>query len=415
MKKIIHLRAALLLTVLIVVVSIIDLSFDCGQQARLLRESTDDSVFHSPHKPPAVILPQEVNMFLDSLTSDFESHDLDGVMTHFSEDFLHQGMTKQDFREHISKSYFIKHLKSMTVALVKFEAYDDIADIAGFIETDLGFLLQSSEVLPIAEKSKLRLENGNWRFLGNQEESPVGRFQNFLTIRASLEPQDLKLYRALLPEVFSMPDNPAVWIDITEHQRVSSPLSPYRLGRIQLLASYQDEEGWYVLTLPETAWAPVKFGQTLGYPKYVVDSITLQKTRTGWRGEAGDKGQHLMTLAFTPDPSVATWLEKLTAPSCLTLVRQLLPDYRYKPTFVLMPDSHRKYSVHKIPIAKATVSSFVTPSIVETFGKVRITVNHDAPWAGLFRADTVAKGSLMKFAGDWNLKHRILNDGPENP
>lgn len=415
MKKTIRIVGVLFLAALFVGGLAIALFVDCGQKARQLRASADDSIFYSPDKPSGVSLPQEVKTFLDSLTKSFEVHDLDAVMEHFSEDFLHQGMTKQAFRDHLSSSYFIKHLNSMTVTLLKFDPHGDVVDIAGFIETDLGVLLQSSEVLPVAERGKLRLEKGQWKFFGNREKSPIGRFQDSLVIRASLEPQDLTLYRALLPKVFGMPDTPTVWVDITDHQRVSLPLSPYRLGRVQLLGTYHDEEGWYVLTLPETAWAPVKFGQTVGYPKYVVDSIQFEQTATGWRGEVTDKEQNILSLEFVPDRSAETWFERLTQPSCLTLTRQLLPGYAYKPTFVLMPGEHRKVTDRKILVVKATVSLFATPSIIETFGKVQVTVNQDAPWAGLFPNGAVVKGTLMKFSSDYNLKHRILNHEQENP
>jgi len=147
MKKMILRIAILLLTIPVVSVLVVALFVDCGQQADQLQASTEDSIFYSADKPRGVTLPEKVNTFLASLTKSFESHDLDAVMEHFSEDFLHQGMVKADFRDHIAKSYFVKHLNSMTVTLQKFDAHGDVADIAGFIETDLGFLLQSSEVL----------------------------------------------------------------------------------------------------------------------------------------------------------------------------------------------------------------------------------------------------------------------------
>ena len=415
MKKSIFFATIFLLITTFVGVLAAAFFVDCGKESSRLRASYDDSIFYSPNKSAGVSLPEEVNAFLESLTMSFEAHDLDAVMEHFSEDFLHQGMTKADFRDHIAKSYFVKHLNSMTVTLQKFDPQGDVIDIAGFIETDLGFLLQSSEVLPIAERSKLRLENGHWRFFGNRESSPIGRFHDSLVIRASIEPQDLKLYRTLLPEVIDMPNTPTVWVDITEHQRVSLPLTPYRLGRIQLLGTYRGEEGWYVLTLPETAWAPVKFGQTVGYPKYVIDSILFEQTETGWRGQVKDKGQHILSLDFVPDPSMETWFERLTRSTCLTLARQLLPAYKYKTTFVLLPDKHQHSATNETRVVKATIEPFGIPSITETFGKVQISVNQNASWAGLFPKNAVVKGAFRKFSGDWNIKHRILSGAQENP
>lgn len=409
MKKAILCIAVLLLTAPLVAVLAIVLFVDCGKEAGQLRASTDNSIFYSPVKPQGVSLPEGARAFLASLTKGFEAHDLDAVMKHFSVDFLHQGMTKQAFRDHLTKSFLVKHLKSMNVTLLKFDRRNGVVDIAGFIRTNLGVALQSSHLLPISAGSKLRLENGQWKFLGNREKSPVGAFHDSLAIYASLTPKDLKLYRALLPKVFGMPDTPTVWVDITEHQRVSLPLSPYRLGRIQLLGTYRGEEGWYVLTLPETAWAPVRFGQTVGYPKYVVNSILFKQTQTGWRGQAKNRGRNILSLEFVPDPSVETWFERLTRPSCLTIARQLLPAYMYKTTFVLMSDKHRQGAARETRVVKATIAPSGIPSITETFGKVRISVNSKAPWAGLFPINAVVKGVLRRFSGDWNLKHRILD------
>ncbi len=417
MKKTIRLTAILLLTVFFVGVLAIVLFADCGREAGQLRVSANDSIFYTPDKPTGVSLPKEANTFFASLTKSFEAHNLDAIMEHFSEDFLHQGMTKQAFRDHLARSFLAKHLNSMAITLLKFGHHNNLVDIAGFIETDLGVVPQSSGLLPISQGSKLRLENGQWKFFGNQEKSPVGAFQDFLAINASLAPQDLTLYRTLLPDIFEMPETPTVSVSITENQRVASPLSPYRLGQIKLLGTYDGEEGWYVLTLPETAWMPVKMGQTIGYPKYVTDSIRIlfEQTQTGWRGQVDDKGQNILSLEFASDSSVETWLERLTHPSCLTLARQLLPGYTQKPVFLLMSGEYRQNSAHKVLVVKATVSSFGLPSIIETFGNVLISVNQNAPWAGLFHKDAVAKGAFMKFSGDWNLKHRIQNDVQENP
>ena len=123
MKKTIRRTAVLLLAMSFVGMLAIALFADCGQQVRQLRASADDSIFYSPDKPTGVSLPDEVNTFFASLTKSFEAHDLDAIMAHFSEDFLHQGMTKQAFRDHIARSYFVKHLKSMTVTLLKFTPY----------------------------------------------------------------------------------------------------------------------------------------------------------------------------------------------------------------------------------------------------------------------------------------------------
>lgn len=415
MKKAILLSMTFLLIVLFSGGVAIVLFVDCGKEASQLRASAADSIYYYRQKPTAVNLPEEGKKFLASLTKSFEAHDLDAIMAHFSEDFLHQGMAKAAFREHIAKSYLAKQLRSMTVTLLEYDARGDVVDIAGFIDTNLGPVPQSAGLLPLSAGSQLRRENGQWKFFGNRQKSPVGAFKDFLNIAASLAPQDLTLYRALLPDIFDMPASPTVSVNIKENQRVDLPLMPYRLGQINLLANYRGEEGWYVLTLPATSWVPVRLGQTLGYPKYIVDSVRFEQAAKGWRGQVQEKGQNVLSLEFDADPSVETWLESMTRPACLTVARQLLPGYWPKPVFLLMPAKHGQNAAPEVLVVKATVSSFALPSIIETFGQVRISVNPEAPWAGFFQQDAVTKGVFTQFSGNWNLKHQILNAEMENP
>ena len=60
----------------------------------------------------------------------------------------------------------------------------------------------------------------------------------------------------------------------------------------------------------------------------------------------------------------------------------------------ITPGLKYTFLVHGIMM---TVFGF--PLITETFGKVRISVNQNAPWAGLFPNNAVTKGAFIKFLG----------------
>ena len=385
---------------------------DCGAEARRLDADLDHEVFRTPSEPEGVSLPGDVTAFLTSVREAFEAHDLDAVMAHVSEDFLHQGMSKAAFREHLGRSFLVRHLRTMRITLLGYTDRDDRAEVAGYVTTDLGAAPQSSHLLPLSEGSQLRRENGRWRWLGDRSESPRGAFRSFRSISATLPPEDPALYRALLPEPFEVPETPRVSVEVTEHRDVRRPLSPYRLGRIQILATHEGQEGWYVVALPETAWMPVAFGRTIGYPKYVVDASSFASTGDGWRAHLGDAGRTILSLDFRPDRSRETRLERWTSSSCLTLGRWLLPDYRPKPTFLLMPPRAGSAGGRVI---RATVDSHSTPSLEERFGVVRVSVARDEAWAGLFPEHGEVKGSLVRFAGDFNLRHRILEGESVRP
>ena len=98
----------------------------------------------------------------------------------------------------------------------------------------------------------------------SQEEN----FRQSRSIGAMLEPVDLDLYRSLLPEVFGLPEHPLVRINVVDQIEVGPwPLTPYQLGDVALRCSYEGEEGWHVITMPENKWVAVWTGRTMGFPK----------------------------------------------------------------------------------------------------------------------------------------------------
>jgi hypothetical protein len=135
--------------------------------------------------------------------------------------------------------------------------------------------------------------------------STEDNFRKSRSVSVVVEPGDLALYEKLLPEAFAMPEHPLVSINVVDQLEVGPwPLTPYQLGSVSLRCSYEGEEGWHPITMPETKWVAVWTGRTMGFPKYVADEIHLSAEGEGWVGEVRHGNELRLRLAFVPDANV---------------------------------------------------------------------------------------------------------------
>ena len=107
-----------------------------------------------------VSLPRDVEDFLQTISKCCEHRDIDQLMRRVSHDFLHQGMEKRAFEERLRQSYLIESAEWLKITLLHFERNGNIAEVAGFAETNLGVISGSCFPLPIIEGSKLGLVSG---------------------------------------------------------------------------------------------------------------------------------------------------------------------------------------------------------------------------------------------------------------
>ena len=117
-------------------------------------------------------------------------------------------------------------------------------------------------------------------------------------IITAFAPADPALYRSLLPPAFDPPESPLVVVTVVSYHDVTLPLVPYCEGYVLLQCRYRGRTGWYVLTMPvddETANAG---GRSIGFPRYVADSIDLGETDGAWRGRVTHQGREIMAVAF---------------------------------------------------------------------------------------------------------------------
>ncbi len=122
-------------------------------------------------------------------------------------------------------------------------------------------------------------------------------------------PDNLDIYKELLPEMFDMPKTPMVGMFCadyfnTEHWPITLTkyLSPYLESAIFITCEYNGQEGWYCPYMAVTTEAALIGGHRLGYPKILVNQILFNKIEEGWSGSTMvDDVEHL-GLQFTIYP-----------------------------------------------------------------------------------------------------------------
>jgi hypothetical protein len=216
--------------------------------------------------------------------------------------------------------------------------------------------------------------------------STQDNFRHSRSVSVLLEPADLDLYRALLPDSFGMPTHPLVSFAIVDQLEVGPwPLTPYQLGNVNLRCVYQGEEGWHPITMPENQRVAIWSGRTMGFPKYMADHIALEQRGEGWYGEVRDDGEVRLALTFAPDP-------------------EALPDWQAAnwevggPTFNLMPPGKGpEVRVIRSAPGKGQAESVVQP------GWVRVEIGPSRPWAGVVSRATHGAGFQVEHRGGSSL------------
>jgi len=206
-----------------------------------------------------------------------------------------------------------------------------------------------------------------------------------------VEPADLTLYRELLPEQFSMPEQPMVGVFVIDYLdtepwliTLTKPLRPYLEASIFLRCNYEDQTGWYSLTMPVTTKAANIGGRRIGFPKYVADRITLEQTGIGWIGRVVHQGESPISLEFTAVP--------------LTDIGELISiheefvkgqgDAELKGPVILLdpPGEGPKVRV---------ITSSPPPLAIRQTGMVRIVLAE--PWNRLVPEGTISPGLFQRF------------------
>lgn len=208
-------------------------------------------------------------------------------------------------------------------------------------------------------------------------------FKESYAIKALIEPTDLKLYRALLPERLDLPKHPLLQVVMVHQVDVGPwPLTPYKEGAVSLRGAYRGEEGWYLPALPVSTWVACFAGRTMGYPKYVADSVVVDQKDGRWRTEIVHEGASRLRMSFVPgawdEPPVWTREGWPTEG----------PTFNLEPTGI-GPEIRAVESAHRLK-----------PRYEETPGMATIEIGKDEPWARLFPPGAVTvQATLVHYKG----------------
>jgi hypothetical protein len=217
-------------------------------------------------------------------------------------------------------------------------------------------------------------------------------WQDTKAIFAIVEPADPGLYRELLPQQFSMPDQPMVGLYVadfvdTEPWPITATefLFPYLEASVLLRCEYQGRIGWYSHVMPVSTEAAMIGGRRLGFPKYVADEIRLEPTAEGWQGTVVHKGRERISLRFAEVP--------LDAHGPLSPLEEEFASGRgdaanlREPIILLNPPGEGP-DVNVLPISPP-------PLAERRAGSVRISLSE--PYDRLVPAGTMAVGLYQRF------------------
>jgi len=231
-----------------------------------------------------------------------------------------------------------------------------------------------------------------------------GMYREFQGIKMIAEPKDISLYRSLLPEQFSMPKHPSVFFFIADYLKVATwpfKILPWRMTRYQegavfLRSLFKQEEGWFCLTMPISSWPSMAPGRYfLGFPKYVVNKITLEKKDDNWHGIINYKNKQILGLKFEPGikRNLNPWEKQILDKEAF------FEDFAY-----LLYPAEKGPTINKVCL-KEVIPSQWSPEL----GMVEVNISPDTFWADLIATDTPYPGMYNYFIGSNNLISERLN------
>jgi hypothetical protein len=147
---------------------------------------------------------------------------------------------------------------------------------------------------------------------------PPYTYHEFDGIMVFYKTQDLAAYRALLPRVFEMPDEPLVQAFVIDYYKMDKATEPYREAAVYLLAQYEGKPAWHCVTMPVTSdEARIGGIYYLGYPKIMGD-VSLKRGRSTYTGRLKLKEKTVMTITLEAKGHAVTneekqWFQKLKA------------------------------------------------------------------------------------------------------
>ncbi len=267
----------------------------CGFAYTQIKFSQVDTPTRS-EPPVAVAVPADIQQFLSDLGRAYGSTDSADVADHLASDFLHQGMDRSAFLDHLKKQQ--RYLGRLDITPVSLEEKNGAQRLTAYAVAPSGVLAPSLQLLPLHAGAMLTKEDGRWKLRGNQHYTEAGLYKDVSTIVADFIPSDLEAYRRYLPAGYSMPPQPYVRISVSNWHQMEAPQLPYRLAQLSILASKDGENIWYLIALPETDWLAVEAGKAIGFPKFVTDIDIERSLGNQWHVALRHQAKALVDIAF---------------------------------------------------------------------------------------------------------------------
>jgi len=231
-----------------------------------------------------------------------------------------------------------------------------------------------------------------------------GMYREFQGIKMIAKPKDTSMYRSLLPEQFSLPKQPSVLLFIADYFKVVTwpfktlpwAMTRYQEAGVFLRGSYKGKESWFCLEMPISSWPAMAPGRYfLGFPKYVVEGISLEKKDRNWYGWVKYRDKQSFSLTFIPGikHNLNSWEEKILNNN----------DFFEEGCYLLYP-AERGSKINKVWLEEAIPSQW-SPEL----GIVQVTINPDNPWSALIATDTNYPGMYNYFVGGSSLKSKKLS------
>lgn len=206
----------------------------------------------------------------------------------------------------------------------------------------------------------------------NLKKNPnVGSFGIF----AALVPDDLDLYREILPKHFSMPEQPVLSLVNLDYNQ-PNPIVRYREGMVMLKGVGADkEEAWYVHSMPVETWLMLMMGHDWGFRKDLFD-MTITRNKTTVMQKDGDL---YMSLELTSDAWPDDAKELVPKEHCGGTNNMAVIHPRYQDLMLRFGWNGKGYALE------------------EENKMVKIKVNKALDWAGLIPKDGLAPGYFQRY------------------
>ncbi|MBS0308307.1 MAG: acyltransferase family protein [Proteobacteria bacterium] len=338
------------------------------------------------HAPDRIAVSADVGAFLQALGKAYGDKDSAAVERFLSKDFLHQGMDKAAFLDHLkAHRRDLGTLDIVPVALQQ-EADKNALRLIAYATSPHGALAPSLQLLPLHAGASIVKEEGGWKLRGNQQYSETGLYKQLALITADFAPTDLDLYKKLIPAGYVMPPTPYVRVAVTDMQDMDAPLIPYRLMQLSILVSKDGVDIWYLLAMPETDWLAVEAGKAVGFPKFVADIAIQRSFGNAWQAQLQQQGKPSVEIDFDP---------------------QLLT----KGAIVNLPSNPNNWLLFDKGTPMTAVMTELTSPLRQKLSYGWITINsHASPWKELLPPGSRAMGMAYEARGPRKLYIQTAND-----